>query len=106
MRPYGLIGAVGVRSSTTPRAGMPYTAADEENTSRRTPVPRIAASSVVTPPTFSRWYQSGRATDSAGDLRAARCTTPVTPYPRSTAPTARRSVTAASMSADSSRYVS
>ena len=54
--PYGLVGAVrdssvNGRSST----GSPYTAADDEYTSRRTPADSNAASRLITPPVFCWW---------------------------------------------------
>ncbi len=52
--PYGLIGRQGVSSVTRSTSGMPYTAAEEEKTSRPTPADAMASSRVCRPVTFCR----------------------------------------------------
>src|SRR6187399_2065651 len=51
--PYGFMGWIGDDSVTGSASGMPYTAQDDENTIRRTPVLAIARKTPSVPPTLS-----------------------------------------------------
>ena len=50
--PYGDSGSVGVDSVTTAEDGVPYTPAEDENTSRPTPATAMASSRDRVPSTF------------------------------------------------------
>ena len=52
--PYGLIGRSWASSGIGVASGVPYTAADDENTTRVTPTARAPSSSATPPATLSR----------------------------------------------------
>ena len=64
-------------SGTTPVGS--YIDPVEENSIRRTPATRTAFSTAIVPPTLTSQYKSGRATDSATSILAAKCSTPSKP---------------------------
>src|SRR5438874_11369501 len=71
--PYGLTGARGASSGIGVTLGWPYTAHEDENTTRRTPAAAARSRSTRPAVTLLARYISGSATDSPTRAYAARC---------------------------------